>query len=202
VTVRRSPGGAGLPGLDLCVALAVAALLSTQAGCTTLLQPTTPASSSTLEGRLAVQVHATESQAARSLTAPFSLRGTEREGLLELATPVGTILAQAAWGPQGVRLTTPEGTQRFDSLEALSQAVFGEPLPLAAVLSWLRGTPWHGAAATAKDGPASPKPWLVFYQLGWTVDVTQFRAGSVVAERGSPLPRVSLRARLDNPLPP
>jgi outer membrane lipoprotein LolB len=172
------------------VARALAAL--TLGGCATLWQPLSSPTDASVEGRLAVQVHATATRQAQSLSAPFTLQGNDLAGTLELASPLGTLLARASWGPQGVTLLTPEGTQQFASLQALAESLFGEPLPLAAITAWLQGKPWPGA----ESQPLAPQ---VFTQLGWRVDASAYDRGLVQAERLEPPPQVRLRALITRP---
>jgi outer membrane lipoprotein LolB len=144
----------------------------------------------TLDGRLAVQVDATATDAARSFSAPFSLHGDEREGGLELSSPLGTRVAQARWQPTQATLTTAEGEERrYPTLDAMAQDLLGQTVPMAALLSWLRGTPWRGAPSSAVAGRG-------FDQLGWQVDTSRHSDGLVVAQNPGP-PRVTVRARLD-----
>ncbi len=118
---------------------------------------------------------------------------------MSVYTPVGTTLAQARWSPQAVELATPGETRRYGSLEGLAQALFGEPLPLQALVHWLRGQPWPQAAhrplGLPGAGPAG------FEQLGWTVDTSRLADGTLTAARATPRPAVDLRVRLDPPTP-
>lgn len=170
--------------VSVCCALATTALLG---GCASLLPPET----SMLEGRLAVQVDSMPDAPARSFAAPFTLRGNEQHGTLEMSTPLGTMLARATWSADSALLLTADGQRRYATLDAMAQDLFGESLPMGALLAWLRGQPW---------GPA---PWQVtttpvgFEQLGWVVDLTRQAEGFITATRSTPRPRVTVRARLD-----
>jgi len=144
-----------------------------------------------LAGRLSVRVDASPTTDARALSAAFELRGSAREGALDLNTPLGTTIARARWAPSGVVLMTSDGEQRFADLDGLSRESLGEAVPLAALFDWLRGRPWSGAAST----PAAP-PTTGFSQLGWTVDLARFDEGWIAATRAR-APAVNLRARLD-----
>jgi outer membrane lipoprotein LolB len=160
------------------------------AGCAAV--PPAPPGTQTLSGRLALQVEAQPDRPAQSISASFDLRGSAEQGELRLSTPLGTTLAAAFWGPGEARLVTPQGEQRFDSLDALSRDVFGESLPLRALPDWLRGQPWPGAPDPAR--PLQPGPGFV--QMGWTIDLARFDAGQLLAWRAGP-PGVRLRAQLD-----
>ena len=74
-----------------------------------------------LSGRLSVQVAAGGGQAARSITAAFELRGDAERGELQLATPLGTVLATASWSPGRASLSTAAGQSDFDDLDMLAR---------------------------------------------------------------------------------
>ena len=157
------------------------------AGCAAL-----PPKPGTISGRLALQVDAIQDRPAQSLSASFDLYGSAERGELRLSTPLGTTLAAAFWGPGEARLVTPQGERRFDDLDTLSRDAFGESLPLRALPDWLNGRPWPGAAEPAQmllPGPG-------FVQLGWTIDLSRFDTGRLLAWRAGP-PGVRLRAQLD-----
>jgi outer membrane lipoprotein LolB len=145
----------------------------------------------TLSGRLAVRVEGANGAAARSENASFELRGGAEAGRLDLSTPLGSVLAQARWAPGSVVLATPQGERSFDDLDALTQEVLGESVPVAALFDWLRGRPWPGAASRAT-------PEAGFAQLGWVVSLARFDTGLIVATRER-APSVTVRARLDRP---
>jgi len=151
---------------------------------------TAPRPAPDLSGRLAVRVEAHEEAPARSVSTQFELRGDAQTGELQLTTPIGSTAAQARWGPGLAELITADGTRSFISLDALAQDLLGEPLPLAALLEWLRGRPWPGAPNAAFGGG--------FEQLGWRIDLSRFAEGWVLAGRES-APVVSVRARLEQP---
>ena len=147
-----------------------------------------------LSGRLAVRVEAASGAPAQSVSAAFELRGDAGRGRLDLSTPLGSVFAQARWAPGSVLLVTPQGDTRFDDLDALTRAVLGESLPVAALFDWLRGRPWPGAASTPSVAPAEPG----FAQLGWVVSLARFDDAQVAARRER-APVVTVRAKLDRP---
>jgi outer membrane lipoprotein LolB len=183
------------------------------AGCATLTRPTAdagvPHDPTLIEGRLAVQVQALGDQPAQSLAAPFTLQGDERAGSLALSTPIGTMLARAVWQPSVATLTTPQDTRQYPNLDAMADDLLGQAVPMAALLSWLRGQPWGGAAHTSAASTTSTStttsnatvgnapPTATFTQLGWSVDLNGYAEGLVVAQRDTPPPRVTVRARID-----
>jgi outer membrane lipoprotein LolB len=166
-------------------ALALSAALL--GGCSTM--PRDPGS---LDGRLAVQVEAHGAEAARSFAAPFSLSGNERVGTLEFSSPIGTLLARAQWSPSGATMIGARETRQYASLDDMAQDLLGESIPMAALMAWLRGRPWDGAASQPTLAPTG------FNQLGWQVDLSRRAEGQVAATREGP-PRVTLRARLETP---
>jgi outer membrane lipoprotein LolB len=144
----------------------------------------------TLTGRLALRVEATGPEPARGFSADFDLSGDADHGSLHLAGPLGATLAEVRWQPGRAELTDVQGRRDYADLDALSQALFGETLPLVALVDWLRGRPWPGAPATRRhDG---------FEQLGWRIGLDAWAEGHVRASRDS-APAVSLRATLDRP---
>jgi outer membrane lipoprotein LolB len=122
------------------------------------------------------------------MNAAFELRGDGQSGELRLNSPLGNRVAQARWAPGLAVLETPDGEQRFDTLEELSRQALGEVLPLAALPDWIAGRPWPAAphAATAEG----------FDQLGWSVRLARLAQGWIEARRATP-PAVALRVRLD-----
>ncbi|MEP7295155.1 MAG: outer membrane lipoprotein LolB [Burkholderiales bacterium] len=156
--------------------------------------PPAPEGGDSLSGRLAVKVDGEGGSAPRSVSAAFELQGGAQRGRLNLSTPLGSVLAQARWAPGSVALVTPQGERQFADLDALTEEVLGESLPVAALFDWLRGRPWPGALSTANLPPAEPG----FSQLGWAVNLARFDEAWVVATRVS-APVVTVRAKLDRP---
>ena len=173
-------------------AVRLSALLATLtiAACAT---PPAPVDRSTtsVSGRLSIQVDASPGQPANRFTAAFDLTGTAEQGQLQLNSPLGVTLASAQWGSNEALLVTPRGERRFPDLEALSREALGESLPLRALPDWLKGRPWPGAPSQAL---ASNTPG--FDQLDWRIDLSRFGEGWVSADRRS-APVVALRVRLD-----
>ena len=166
--------------------LLAAACLAGAAGCAT--PPVADDGGAWTAGRLSLRVDEAPERAAQSLNAAFELRGSGSQGELRLMSPLGTQLVAARWQPGLVLLTTPEGEQRFGSLEALSRQALGESVPLAALPDWLAGRPWP-------DAPHQLQP-NGFTQLGWQVQTQRLAEGWISARRDAP-PVVQLRVRLD-----
>jgi outer membrane lipoprotein LolB len=178
-----------LAALSLATLVGCALFQNPQAANDSLSDPTL------VEGRLAVQVQALGDQPARSLSAPFTLRGDERAGSLDLTSPIGTMLARAQWQPSVATLTTPEDTRHYPTLDAMADDLLGQAVPMAALLSWLRGQPWGGAALSNPTPSAGPP--TAFTQLGWSINLSDYAQGLVVAARDTPAPRVTVRARIE-----
>jgi outer membrane lipoprotein LolB len=165
--------------------LAAAGVLS---GCASLGPQLPPPD---LAGRLAVRVDASAQAPSRSFSADFDLRGNADRGMLRLTGPLGATLAEVRWLPGRAELADAEGTRAFDTLDAMTQELFGEALPLVALIDWLRGRPWPGAPNVKRDDG--------FDQLGWRIGLGGFADGLLQATRAS-APAVSVRARLEKPV--
>jgi outer membrane lipoprotein LolB len=161
--------------------------LAALGGCATLEPHALPPD---LAGRLAVRVDASAQTPSRSFSADFDLRGNTDRGTLRLTGPLGATLAEVRWQPGRAELADAQGTRTYDTLEAIAQDLFGEPLPLAALIDWLRGRPWPGAPNVKRDDG--------FEQLGWRIGLGSFADGLLQATRER-APGVSVRARLEKP---
>jgi outer membrane lipoprotein LolB len=173
--------------LHACALLAWSVAL---AGCTTLPQERLPGD--LISGRLSVRVEATEGAAGRALSAVFELQGNADQGRLDLATPLGTMLAQVRWLPGSATLATSQDTSPYPDLNALTTHLLGESVPIAALFDWLRGRPWPAAPSTALPDATRAG----FSQLDWQVDLTAFGDALVIARRDRP-PAVTVRAKVD-----
>ncbi len=163
------------------------ACLAILAGCASAPPPLLEGAS--WSGRLGWSVAATASEPARQAGTAFELRGSPREGWLELTSPLGTLLARARWGAGVVELETAGATSRHADLAALSRQAFGgQEMPLAALFDWLRGRPWPAAPHAAREEG--------FAQLGWLVDVRALGEGRLTATRPAE-PAITLRVRLE-----
>lgn len=171
----------------LATALALAA-------CTTLQPPPDRLPGERIAGRLVVRVEATERAAARAFSASFELEGNATTGRLDLATPLGTMLAQVRWMPGGATLATPQQTSPYPDLDALTSHLLGESVPIAALFDWLQGRAWP----VAPSAPWPDSAGAGFTQLDWKVDLGDFKNALVIARRER-APSVTVRAKLDRP---
>lgn len=141
------------------------------AGCAT--RPPSAPEQGFWSGRLALRVDSTPVQ---SLNAGFELRGDARSGELALLSPLGSTLAEARWSADGAELRHSGATERYASMDELTQALTGAALPLPALFGWLRGQ------ALAADG--------------WQADLSGHADGRIAARRAHPLPAAELQLRL------
>ena len=128
-----------------------------------------------MAGRLSIRISDPATGRSDGGTALFELQGDEREGELRLSTVIGTFVAQARWDARDAQLTVAQGSRRYPDLSALSAQLLGEPLPMSALLAWLRGKPWEGAPHEAQE--------LGFRQLGWDIGLQAWNEGLIVAQR-------------------
>jgi outer membrane lipoprotein LolB len=160
--------------------------------CATPRAPLQPGEAPWTSGRISVRVEASAARTAQGVSAAFELRGDGDSGELRLISPLGSRLAVARWSPGVAVLDTPQGEQRYPTLDDLSREALGEALPLAAFPDWLQGRPWPAAPHAINDAG--------FEQLGWQVSLAQRAAGLIEARRAAP-PTVTVRVRLDNAEP-
>lgn len=117
----------------------------------------------------------------RVYSAQFELQGDASQGSITLTSPLGTTLAQAQWTPGDVVLQDAQTTRHFTSLEQLSTAALGEPIPLIELFDWIQGRPNPQQPST----PQAP-PGTGFSQSGWQVDLQDFAAHRLVVTRDHP----------------
>ena len=170
---------------------AVACLWLTACATQQLPSATPPPHHASLSGRLSVRVASLDDTPGHSLSALFDLHSTDgTSGELELSSPLGTLLGRAQWSPQHVRLSTADGDRDYPSLNALSQDLLGEQVPVQALFDWLHGRPWPGAPSEA-----SPGPTIGFTQIGWIIKLDRMAQGVIIAERPE-APSITVLARL------
>ena len=135
------------------------------AGCAPLPK-VQPGATSGWQGKLGYRVDAAEGERAQAGSAVFDLQGNALAGQLSLTSPLGTTLASARWGGDGLALFDGRETWTYPSLDALGAAMGerlgGPALPLAALFSWLRGEPWPEVMHQRRSDTQ-------FEQLGWQV---------------------------------
>jgi outer membrane lipoprotein LolB len=169
--------------------LLAAGLCAGLLACATPQPAQPPDGPAAVTGRLLIKVDASPGQPAQTLGASFELQGDERQGRLQLTSPLGTQLADARWSAQGVQLRTPQGEREFADLAALARDTLGEAVPLQALPYWLAGTPFPGAAHVAHGQG--------FAQGDWQVDLSRWPTDGQIEARRAQAPAVLLRARID-----
>lgn len=120
-----------------------------------------------------------DNQQPQTWSAHFELAGTPQEGSLLLYTPVGTTVAKVTWHTHQAIVETSDGLRYYNSLDELTGSYFEQNVPVAALFDWLKGKPTRQEIA------------------GWNVDLSRSERGIIKAERFNPLPRVQLRAVVD-----
>jgi outer membrane lipoprotein LolB len=134
----------------------------------------------------------------QNVNANFELLGDPRRGQLEMSTSMGNLVARVSWQPGSAWVKTPDGDRAYDDIDALTQELLGETLPLQALFDWLRGRPWPQAPSQASGESG-------FQQLGWQVDLRRFDNQLISAQRLNPNgaePLATLRLKLDAPTSP
>jgi len=159
----------------LCLAVLSATLLI--AGCAAPRPSAMPGAPS-WHGRLAVRVEPGPAQSqALAYVAGFELFGNLQEGELMLYTPLGTTLAALSWSARAAVLRDAEGSQSFESLEALIKKALGTEVPVEALFAWLAGDTMSAA--------------------GWSADLSGYANGSILARRSQPTPAAEIRLLLE-----
>jgi outer membrane lipoprotein LolB len=130
-----------------------------------------------IQGQLSLKLGAMGDQPARGLSLGFFFNGREQAGELELMTLMGSQLAQVSWTADQVWLVDDQGRRSFDSLEALSQQILGEALPLRALVPWMQGQP--ARFLPCQRGPLPGQ----FVQDGWQIDTRDQASHRLQAQR-------------------
>jgi outer membrane lipoprotein LolB len=86
---------------------------------------------------------------------------------LDVATPLGQIVARLAGDANGVRVERPgEAPVAYADWNALTRAVFGVAIPVQGLAAWIQGAPAGGDAAIEADAVGRP---LVLREQGWEI---------------------------------
>jgi outer membrane biogenesis lipoprotein LolB len=136
-----------------------------------------------LQGQLSLKLGALGDQPAQGLSLGFFFSGNAQVGQLDLMTLMGSQMAQVNWQADEAWLLNDNGRQRFNSIEALSEAALGEALPLRALIAWMQGQP-------DPELPSQPEPLAGstsgaggFTQAGWAIDTSQLAQKKLTAQR-------------------
>ncbi|MCH8180339.1 MAG: hypothetical protein IIA02_11230 [Proteobacteria bacterium] len=169
------------------------------------------------QGQLSIKLQAFGELPAKGVSFGFFFSGRPDAGQLELMTPLGSQLAHIGWNSAGawVRRTgsaggnaepgfgpdlsgrpapaNDDGTERFDGIDALSERLLGEALPLETLMHWLQGRP-----DPARPSTPGPRGDGSFAQDGWQVDTRELprrlQASRPASER---LRGVQIKVHLD-----
>lgn len=150
-----------------------------------------------LQGQIGIKLQAFGDLPAKGISLGFFFHGHPDEGRLDLMTPLGSQLAQAGWTPAGAWLrragsdappettfgadpapspTSPAradpGLERFDNIDALSERVLGEAIPLQTLVHWMQGR--ADPARPSVTGPADGLEAGTFTQDGWLIDTREW----------------------------
>jgi outer membrane lipoprotein LolB len=130
-------------------------------------------------GRLSIQI---ETDPVQQTSVGFEIRGNPSAGQLELTTPLGTKAAQVNWQTEPVSFASVQsqrGRDLYPSLAVALEELTGAAIPIDALFGWLRGE---------SQSPAT---------VGWTIDLSRYPQGRILAMREQPLPRLRLRIALE-----
>lgn len=150
-------------------------------------------------GHLSLKLQAFEGKSAEGGSFHFDLQGNTTAGVLDISTPLGTMVASVRWSPENANLLTPDGQQVYASIDALLTQAVGEALPIATIMQWLKGQPDPSLPSTWADASTSSTAGTRFEQAGWQVDIADLPSGVLHAIR-DPQPSVRgarLTIRLD-----
>ncbi len=125
-------------------------------------------------GRLGLQVQGDPPQ---DLHAGFELQGSPEQGELSLLSPLGLVLARLSWRPGQALLEQGEQRWQGASVDALVQGLTHAPVPISALFDWLQGRPSRSE--------------------GWSVDLSGWSDGRILAQRQHPAPAARLRIVLE-----
>ena len=124
-----------------------------------------------ISGRIAVRIQRDANKPSEGGTSQFELTGDALLGSLQLISPIGIPIAYAHWNQSGIEIKTLRETRQFSHIDELSQLWIKHPLPMAALLTWLRGFPWpHAPHQATEQG---------FEQLGWRINNQHYSQGKL-----------------------
>ncbi len=125
-------------------------------------------------GRFALNVSNANGQ-REALQGGFAWRDTGRLLVLDLANPLGSILARIDVSPSSATLTRSDGRiEQAPNPDALVEEVLGSPMPVRGLRGWLQGQVGDSAVSELKkdeEGHISG-----FTQDGWRVRLSRYDA--------------------------
>lgn len=132
-----------------------------------------------LQGQLSIKLLAWQTLPAKGLSLGFFFSGHTEQGLLDLMTPLGTLMAQVGWHANEAWLVNQDGRQTYADLDELSRQTLGEALPLRSLVHWMQGQPDPTQASTLTDQAG------VFEQAGWRIDARELAEQRILATRSA-----------------
>ncbi len=121
-------------------------------------------------GRFSIQAQGQ----GQAFQANFELLGSVQYGELLLTSPLGNVVAQVEWDPEGATLKQDRQLRRYRNLNLLSFDLLGVQVPVAALFSWVEGQ----AEATSRAA-------------GWRLDTDQFKTQGLISAQQFPVPPLS-----------
>ena len=132
-----------------------------------------------LQGQLSIKLLAWQNLPAKGLSLGFFFSGHTDQGLLDLMTPLGTLMAQVGWHADEAWVVNQEGRQTYPDLDELSRQTLGEALPLRSLVHWMQGQPDPAQPSSLTDQTG------VFEQAGWRIDTREFAEQRIQATRNA-----------------
>lgn len=171
-----------------------------------------------LQGQLSVKLLATAERPAKGVSLGFFFSGQPEAGRLDLMTPLGSQLAQIGWTTSGAwlrragggdaapetqfgadlnrRPSSEDGLERFASIDALSEQVLGEAVPLQTLVHWMQGRP--DPLRLHVPGPGNGLDAGTFRQDGWLIDTREWpRRLQAARAADGPLRGIQIKVYLD-----
>ena len=136
-----------------------------------------------LQGQLSLKLLAWQDLPAKGLSLGFFFSGHTDQGLLDLMTPLGTLMAQVGWHADEAWVVNQEGRQAYPTLDELSRQTLGEALPLRSLVHWMQGQPDPTQPSRTGKPQLSPRfvEWMMGLPAGWVTDVPISRANQLRA---------------------
>ncbi|MDD2978143.1 lipoprotein insertase outer membrane protein LolB [Aquabacterium sp.] len=132
-----------------------------------------------LQGQLSLKLLAWQDLPAKGLSLGFFFSGHTDQGLLDLMTPLGTLMAQVGWHADEAWVVNQDGRQAYPTLDELSRQTLGEALPLRSLVHWMQGQPDPTQPSTPGDQAG------VFEQAGWHIDTREIAEQRIQATRSA-----------------
>jgi len=172
----------------LCLCYLLVILLLSACSTNRPLRPNTLSSNppATWSGKMSLTL---ETDPKQTFSAEFDLQGDPQTGEMQFYTSLGTTLAQAKWDSSGAELLGQGNqTQRFSSLQTLSQKYMGATLPVEMIFAWA-----NGAVFNVPNGWSVVQSTRVTSATSATSEMVATGQSEFRATRQYPLPVVQLR---------